>query len=225
MSPGEKTLSSRVHLRFAAAACAVLAVLVLGSCEFPGFLGDSFTIDIPVYEDTGTLFPWDYENADATLSMMDSTATSTALFPAIINDGNLIADITAPDSSKLKAWDVIIPLTPAISDSSALGCVINTIAVEGFPGSISYRNLEKTTYVFWTYSNKDVNVTASGDYQGPGNVGATMSMDIDLKKGWNLIILNRAHKAGIKGEPEFTDTYTVGDLPAEVYLIYEVMYS
>ena len=41
-------------------------------------------------------------------------------------------------------------------------------------------------------------------------------MDVELKKGWNIIILNRTG-----ADEPYTDTYTVGDLPTDVYLMWE----
>ena len=55
-----------------------------------------------------------------------------------------------------------MPITPTVTDSSALGCVINTITSDAFLDPISYRNVAQTTFVFWAYADKDVGILASG---------------------------------------------------------------
>lgn len=114
------------------------------------------------------------------------------------------------------SWTEFMPITPSVSDSSALACVINTISEDVDDDAITCRNMAATTNIFWACSDKNIGVTASGRTTGPGGVSVNMTMKVELKKGWNLIILQQTGTVAPS-----TDTYSVGDLPEDVCLIWE----
>jgi hypothetical protein len=209
-------MSRRVRPWFATAMLVVLSVLALGSCEFPGFLGDAFDVEGTLYwDDSGTLKAYDGKDAIVPFSMSTS-GSPIPVFVGTLTAGNVNVHLGTPGASTLKSWTEILPITPTVSDSSALACVINTIGTDASSDPISNRNLSATTYIFWAYSDKNVALTVSGPTTGPGGVSVNMAMDVELKKGWNLIILTRTGTT----EP-YTDTYSIGDLPADVKLIWE----
>ena len=106
------------------------------------------------------------------------------------------------------------PITLDVSDASALACVINSIELPDFETTAEFRNGSSTQWVFWTYSDMDVTVSASGATTGPGGVLVNLSMNIELKEGWNLIVLDRTGS-----EPPFTDTYSISEMPEGIHLI------
>jgi len=196
----------------------VVAVLVLGSCQFPGFFGDGFDIEMQLhYLEDGVPTPMTEKGLEVVSFSMYSDPDPMLLFGGLYTDGTITAHITTPDDSLLLAWADILPMTPVVSDNAARACVVNSIEVAIEGGTpIEYRNAAGTTWGFWTYSDRDVNVSASGLTEGLGGVSVNLSMDIDLKKGWNLIVLNRSGSA----EP-YTDAYSVGDAPDGMYLLLE----
>lgn len=209
-------MSTCVRPWFATALIIVLSVLALGSCDLPGFLGDDFDVEGPLYwDDSGTLKAYDGKDDVVTFSMSTS-GSPIPVFVGTLTAGTVSVHLGTPGASALMSWTEIMPITPTVSDSSALACVINTISMDSSSDPISCRNVGATTYVFWAYVDKDVDVSASGPATGPGGVSVTISMDVELRKGWNLVILQRTGTA----EP-YTDTYSIGDMPADAFLVWE----
>lgn len=213
-------MSSRVRFRFSAAAVVVLALLALGSCEFPGFLGESFDIEEQLYAMAGDVLTPVTENGTSavTFSMMGNPVP-ILLFSGVYTDGMVSAHVSLPAEASLRTWAEILPLdiTVDVSDDSAKACVINSIAIPDWPATAEFRNPASTKWVFWAYSDSDVTLSASGDTTGPGGVAVTLSMDIELKQGWNRINLERTGP----GAP-YTDTYSVGEMPEDIYLISDI---
>jgi hypothetical protein len=198
----------------------VVAVLALGSCEFPGFLGESFDLNETLYtvaEDTLE----QYDGKAGTLFLSTNTGSDQVVVftGSVTTDGAASAHLEKPAASLILPWADIMPIPPVLTEDDAGGCVINTMSLfaDGSEYPLSFRNLADDKYVYLGYADVDVRITVSGGpIEGPGGVQANMSMDIELKKGWNLIILTRTGTM----EP-FTDTYTVGDMPENVHLILE----
>jgi hypothetical protein len=193
-------------------------VVFLGSCEFPGFLGEEYELSAPLFwQDRGdVLHAYDGKDDVVTFSMSLPAASPIPVFVGAVTAGTVSVHLGTPGAAALKTWAEIMPITPTVSESAALASVINTISMSSSSDPISCRNADRTRFVFWAYSDGDISLAASGATMGPGNVSVTMSMDIDLKKGWNIIILDRTGTV----EP-YTDTYTVGDMPGDVSLIWE----
>jgi len=196
------------------------AVLVLGSCQFPGFFGDSFDIEMQLYSlEGGVPTPFTEKGDLAVTFSMHFNPDPIELFTGTCLDGMITASVPTPADSRLHTWSDILPpgISLGVSDNAARACVVNAIELDAEGGiPVEYRNAAGTTWGFWTYSDRDVNVIAEGPASGLGGVDVYMLMDIDLKKGWNLIVLNRSGSS----EP-YTDTYSVGDAPEGMYLLIE----
>jgi hypothetical protein len=215
-----------VRLRFAVAAALLGIVLVLGSCELfgggAGFLGDSFTLEgqicVPDKEGPPVAVTW---GGDLTFKMMYPAVDLAA---TAVTGGAFSVEVGTPNPGDLALWVNMLPdVTPTpltISDGTAKGCTINQIVLNvttggTFFGPVTRSNEAQTIQVYWTYTDKDVKVTGTGTYTGPGGTGSdVVNMDLDLKAGWNRIIMTRT------GTTSYTDTWTVGDEPAGVYWLY-----
>jgi hypothetical protein len=211
-------MSRCVRRGCAAAACVFAAVVFLGSCEFPGFLGEEYELSAPLFWDdiAGVLHAYDGKDDVVTFSMALPAASPIEVFVGALTSGIVSVHFGTPPSAALKTWVEIMPIAPTVSDSAALGTVINVISKGLSSYAISCRNPAETRFAYWAYSDSDVSLAASGATMGPGGVSVNMSMDIKLKKGWNIIILDRTGTAA-----PFTDTYTVGDMPTDLSLIWD----
>jgi hypothetical protein len=154
--------------------------------------------------------------------MMSSLDGKIDLFTGTLVDGVLSVDVTVPDDSDLRSWADILPptATSTVTPDTAQACVINSIIYEDSTNSIEYRTPDATTWVFWAYSDTDAQLTAQGsDLELPGGAYGSMELDLELKKGWNLVTLTRSPETAAKGMSHI-DTYSVGDLPDGLKLIY-----
>lgn len=214
-------MSRCVRRSLAAAAVVALSILTLGSCAFPGFLGDTMTLSGPLRytEKTGFVIA----AASGTIEF-GSNASPAIAATATVTNGEFTVGVGAPDSANLSAWGSLLPPGSwTISDAAAKGYALNEVVFHRTTPSVAdinvlYTNFTLTTFVYFLYTDTDVSIAGSATYSAPPNdtPGSTMIMDIDLKAGWNRVVLTRT---GPESGP-YSDTYSLAEVPDGAYLAY-----
>jgi hypothetical protein len=107
------------------------------------------------------------------------------------------------------------PLSLSISDSSAVGYVINSTTFHQtspltVDSAVDCSSFHYTTFVYLSYTDKDVDISGTGLYTGPyESAQGTCVMNLSLKAGWNRVVMTRT------GSSSYTDTFSVGEAPSD----------
>jgi hypothetical protein len=177
-----------------------------------GYLGNTPTLEGPLYVSDKEVFSQNVSDGTITFSMQPATDLATAT----VSGGNFSQTLSVP-SGMTQTWDTIMETFAAysVSDSLAEGFVINMIVYnETSPDKLDLTiwnaNSTFTTVVFYAYTDRGVEITAAGAYTGPGRtIPGTCDMSLNLKAGWNRLVMTRAETA------TYTDTWRLGEAPAD----------
>jgi hypothetical protein len=184
-----------------------------------GYLGNSLSLKGPIHYTGKGTFEAGVGDGTITFSQM---SPSVDLVTTAVSSADFSQTQNAPGAGLTSLWATIMGGLPSftVSDTSAKGFVINTIVFHRTSPSVDNLNIYKanyafTTVVFYAYSDKDVTITASGTYNGPGGTSSdTCDMNFSLKTGWNRVILSRT------GAGPYSDTWRIGEEPSGVYWAY-----
>jgi hypothetical protein len=221
-------MSHIVSRRLVLGAAVLGILLVLGSCELTGggddgLLGGSFALSEQLqHADKDGFEPSNYSGT------IDFGMAGTAgpAFTATVTTGSFSVDFGVPAETLNWYDDILLGMSISgslgVNNSLAEGYVVNDVVFHitdldpDVDVAVLCTDYDLATFVYLAYSDTDVNVTASGTYSAPpnGTDGSTIDMDLELKAGWNRVVLTRT------GSGPYSDTYRVAGEPSSVSWAY-----